>query len=314
MKNFIVNCNATGEFNPVEHTSLYRHADGTSNLYLPAEPAMMWFRTVHPAGRLEQVIVRIEEFKYATMEGRVYDENGVLLANAFATRYFKDDTYGRDYIQNAGTCAIRKALGNCGFGTPLNAEYVEGMTRVIDETVQGVTAEDFVDAGTKVSNIPMPPIPVAQPVEVEKPRRKAKDVATEPISVPAAQPVVSVAQPVVPDAVSVAPVAAPVPTFNPQPVAPVMKEEEYTEQTLGAIAGEPEEEPVKVPIVETAGYQFTHDEAMEYMLEVGRYKGVTLGDLVNEGRLDELKKFRSPTFITKPVYAAASLLCDEMGL
>lgn len=76
--------------------------------------------------------------------------------NAFATRYRSDDNkFGKDYIQNAGTAAIRKALGNCGFGTPANAEYIEGITPLFT----AVDDEDApVDSGVP-TRIPVPPIP-----------------------------------------------------------------------------------------------------------------------------------------------------------
>ena len=103
----------------------------------------------------------------ATVEGRVIDENGNLLANAFATRYHADDQFGKDYIQNAGTAAIRKALGNCGFGTPANAEYIEGVT-VCHEAAELTDAP--VDDGVE-AKIPVPPVP-KEVVEAEKNEKK----------------------------------------------------------------------------------------------------------------------------------------------
>ena len=123
---------------------------------------MMWFRLKHPGGRLEQIVYRANDMM-ATVEGRVIDENGNLLANAFATRYHADDQFGKDYIQNAGTAAIRKALGNCGFGTPANAEYIEGVT-VCHEAAELTDAP--VDDGVE-AKIPVPPVP-KEVVEAEK--------------------------------------------------------------------------------------------------------------------------------------------------
>ena len=115
--NAMANVNAVDGFDPCLVTACYRYEEGKSRMYLQAEPAMLWFRLKHPKGRLEQVLTRAND-QMATVEGRVIDSNGNLLANAFATRYRSDDNkFGKDYIQNAGTAAIRKALGNCGFGT-----------------------------------------------------------------------------------------------------------------------------------------------------------------------------------------------------
>lgn len=153
----MANANQVEGFDPRLVTTCYKDADGNARMYLQAEPAMMWFRLKHPGGRLEQIVYRANDMM-ATVEGRVIDENGNLLANAFATRYHADDQFGKDYIQNAGTAAIRKALGNCGFGTPANAEYIEGVT-VCHEAAELTDAP--VDDGVK-AKIPVPPVPREQ--------------------------------------------------------------------------------------------------------------------------------------------------------
>lgn len=153
----MANANQVEGFDPRLVTTCYKDADGNARMYLQAEPAMMWFRLKHPGGRLEQIVYRANDMM-ATVEGRVIDENGNLLANAFATRYHADDQFGKDYIQNAGTAAIRKALGNCGFGTPANAEYIEGVT-VCHEAAELTDAP--VDDGVE-AKIPVPPVPREQ--------------------------------------------------------------------------------------------------------------------------------------------------------
>lgn len=158
----MANANQVEGFDPRLVTTCYKDADGNARMYLQAEPAMMWFRLKHSGGRLEQIVYRANDMM-ATVEGRVIDENGNLLANAFATRYHADDQFGKDYIQNAGTAAIRKALGNCGFGTPANAEYIEGVT-VCHEAAELTDAP--VDDGVE-AKIPVPPIP-KEVVEAEK--------------------------------------------------------------------------------------------------------------------------------------------------
>lgn len=110
--NRLARINEVEGFDPRLLVACYKNESGEENLYLPAEPAMLWFRLKYPHGRLEQVATRVTD-SMATVEGRVFDENGAMLANAFVTRYRSDtDQFGKDYVQNAGTCAIRKALGN----------------------------------------------------------------------------------------------------------------------------------------------------------------------------------------------------------
>lgn len=176
----MANANQVEGFDPRLVTTCYKDAEGNGRMYLQAEPAMMWFRLKHPGGRLEQIVYRANDMA-ATVEGRVIDENGNLLANAFATRYHADDQFGKDYIQNAGTAAIRKALGNCGFGTPANAEYIEGIT-VCHEAAELTDAP--VDDGVE-AKIPVPPIPkeVVETNPQTEPEPKPEPAYT-PIPVP----------------------------------------------------------------------------------------------------------------------------------
>ena len=164
-------------FDPRLLVACYKNESGEENLYLPAEPAMLWFRLKYPHGRLEQVATRVTD-TMATVEGRVFDENGTMLANAFVTRYRSDtDQFGKDYVQNAGTCAIRKALGNCGFGTPATAEFIEGVTVVYD---RNAAPEQPVDSGAAVKRLTPPPAP-------EKPA-KPRDISTAEDVLPAPAP------------------------------------------------------------------------------------------------------------------------------
>lgn len=165
--NRLARINEVEGFDPRLLVACYKNESGEENLYLPAEPAMLWFRLKYPHGRLEQVATRVTD-SMATVEGRVFDENGAMLANAFVTRYRSDtDQFGKDYVQNAGTCAIRKALGNCGFGTPATAEFIEGVTVVYD---RNAAPEQPVDSGAAVKRLTPPPAP--------KKRKAAEAAAT----------------------------------------------------------------------------------------------------------------------------------------
>lgn len=77
----MANANQVEGFDPRLVTTCYKDAEGNGRMYLQAEPAMMWFRLKHPGGRLEQIVYRANDMA-ATVEGRVIDENGNLLANA----------------------------------------------------------------------------------------------------------------------------------------------------------------------------------------------------------------------------------------
>ena len=149
----LANINAVEGFDPHMVTACYQDTEGNGRMYLQAEFSMLWFRLKYPNGRLEQVLSRMND-QMATVEGRVYDNDGNLLANAFVTRYRGEEQFGKDYVQNAGTAAIRKALGNCGFGTPADAVYIEGVTPLF----KAVEDED---------------VPVFRLVSLSRPSRKS---------------------------------------------------------------------------------------------------------------------------------------------
>ena len=235
-------------FDPRLLVACYKNESGEENLYLPAEPAMLWFRLKYPHGRLEQVATRVTD-TMATVEGRVFDENGTMLANAFVTRYRSDtDQFGKDYVQNAGTCAIRKALGNCGFGTPATAEFIEGVTVVYD---RNAAPEQPVDSGAAVKRLTPPPAPKKRKAAESAP---AAETAPQPAPEKPAKPRdISTAEDVLP---APAPAEAEKPKTAPVP-PPVMK---------------PAAQSVKAPS--------TLDEAMAFIVPTGRYAGKTFGQLI----------------------------------
>lgn len=135
--NRLARINEVEGFDPRLLVACYKNESGEENLYLPAEPAMLWFRLKYPHGRLEQVATRVTD-SMATVEGRVFDENGAMLANAFVTRYLaeavKNNTMERRrakaledqkasgakypapmFTSMGGTTAQRSKTGQCVF-------------------------------------------------------------------------------------------------------------------------------------------------------------------------------------------------------
>lgn len=200
----LANINAVEGFDPHMVTACYQNTEGNGRMYLQAEFSMLWFRLKYPNGRLEQVLSRMND-QMATVEGRVYDNDGNLLANAFVTRYRGEEQFGKDYVQNAGTAAIRKALGNCGFGTPADAVYIEGVTPLF----KAAEDEDVpVDAGVQ-TRIPIPPVPKEYQQNAE-PAPAAPKRGRKPAAKPAPAPVA-------------APAPAATPAPNPIPIPPAPK-------------------------------------------------------------------------------------------
>ena len=284
----MANVNAVDGFDPRLVTSCFQDAEGNNRMYLQAEPAMLWFRLKHPGGRLEQIVYRAND-QMATVEGRVIDENGNLLANAFATRYHSDDQFGKDYIQNAGTAAIRKALGNCGFGTPADAEYIEDVTTVYKTTADLPDAP--VDGGV-LTNFPVPPVP-QQLQDKVKEKEKEPDPKTD---VPAAKKTVKKAAPkAAPTQVEekvdepVKPVAAPVQNTFPVPPVP-------------AANPTPDNEPM------------TLEKALAFKVMAGRFAGQTMKEMMDSGNGGAISYFLRPQYNGKPIQAAARLIAGQYNL
>ena len=287
--------NAVEGFDPHMVTACYEDTEGNGRMYLQAEFSMLWFRLKYPNGRLEQVLSRMND-QMATVEGRVYDNDGNLLANAFVTRYRGEGQFGKDYVQNAGTAAIRKALGNCGFGTPADAVYIEGVTPLF----KAAEDEDApVDAGVQ-TRIPIPPVPKEYQQNAEPapaaPKRGRK---------PAAKP---------------APAPAPVPTpaSVPEPV-PVKKEAKAAPAPVVAPAPAPAPTPNTIPIPPappkpaSVGVPKTMEEAENFVISFGAFQGMTMKDTLEKdggARVINYIKY-SPRFAGEPIQVAAQMFAGQ---
>lgn len=270
----LASINEVEGFNPNLLVACYKNESGEENLYLPAEPAMLWFRLKYPHGRLEQVATRVTD-SMATVEGRVFDENGTMLANAFVTRYRSDaDQFGKDYVQNAGTCAIRKALGNCGFGTPATAEFIENVTVVYDKNA---APEQPVDSGAAVKRLMPPPTPK---------KRKTTEAAVQPAQ----------EKPTRPRDISVAEDVPPAPAETETPKTAVVQP------------------PVLKPAAQSAKAPSSLEEAMVFVIPTGRYAGMTFGQLIEAKEHDAIRYFLRPIYAGKPIQKAAMMVAGQYGL
>ena len=308
--NAMANVNAVDGFDPCLVTACYQDEEGKMRMYLQAEPAMLWFRLKHPNGRLEQVLTRAND-QMATVEGRVIDGDGNLLANAFATRYRSDDNkFGKDYIQNAGTAAIRKALGNCGFGTPANAEYIEGVTTLF----KVADVEDTpVDAGVQTTRIPVPPIPKEYQQQTS-PSVMVEDTPAAPAA-PAAAPKTTkrtTRKAAKAEAPTPTPAPAPekAPAQNPTPV-PAVKQE-----TPAKPATVPAQPTIPVPLTPTTAEvePKTLEEALAFKISVGRLAGKTMKEVVDSGSGAAITYFLRPQYAGKPIQTAARMVAGQYNL
>ena len=107
-------------FNPIELARKIVKENQEEQLYLDVKYRKLWFRLVHPAGKIVSRIVNFTE-NMAIVEARIYldkcdnDEN--YIANGFAHRFRSEDPqFGDKFLEMAETAATGRALADAGFG------------------------------------------------------------------------------------------------------------------------------------------------------------------------------------------------------
>lgn len=155
----------------------------TESLYMKYAPAMAWFLTVFPDGCLNHTF-NILNNQRATVTASIFRHatDTRPAATATCTRYYDESENGRYYEQNAVTAAYRKALGYLGFGTPIDAHFVEGIPTEQDGSIPEMT-----DGGVPITPPAMPAgfdltgnkeEKPAEPVKRRGRRKKNSDAAT----------------------------------------------------------------------------------------------------------------------------------------
>lgn len=138
-------------------------------LYMKYAPAMAWFLTVFPEGCLNHTFNILNNQK-ATVTASIFRHatDTRPAATATCTRYYDESENGRYYEQNAVTAAYRKALGYLGFGTPIDAHFVEGIP-----TEQNGSIPEMTDGGVPITP---PALPAGFDLNINK-----EEKPTEPV-------------------------------------------------------------------------------------------------------------------------------------
>lgn len=126
-------------------------------LYMEFQASMQWFLTVFPNGCFDFRYDAVNN-EQATVTALVYrrPEDARFASKATATRFYSDDSYGRNYRQNAETAAIRKALERLGFGIPIDAHETSA-TRIINERDK-VMRSEIEESGVMLPRPAMPTV------------------------------------------------------------------------------------------------------------------------------------------------------------
>ena len=107
-------------FNPKELARRIEKEGQEDQLYLDVKYRKLWFRLVHPTGKIISHIVHFNE-QMAVIEARIYldkmDAPESYIANAFSQKFRSPDPqFGDKFLETAETAAIGRALADAGFG------------------------------------------------------------------------------------------------------------------------------------------------------------------------------------------------------
>lgn len=107
-------------FNPMELARTLSKEGQEDQLYLDVKYRKLWFRLVHPLGKIVSSIRSFTE-NMAIVEARIYldkcDAEENYITNAFSQRFRTNDpNFGDKFLEMAETAAVGRALSDAGFG------------------------------------------------------------------------------------------------------------------------------------------------------------------------------------------------------
>ena len=134
-------------FNPMELARKLSKEGQEDQLYLDVKYRKLWFRLVHPLGKIVSSIRSFTE-NMAIVEARIYldkcDAEENYIANAFSQRFRTNDpNFGDKFLEMAETAAVGRALSDAGFGLQFADVGEENDPMQVDAGIQipGMTAQ-----------------------------------------------------------------------------------------------------------------------------------------------------------------------------
>lgn len=157
-------------FNTVELARKIANEGQEEQLYLDVKYRKLWFRLVHPAGKVISSIVNLKE-NMAIVEARVYldkaDHGENYIANSFSQKFRSaDPQFGDKFLELAETAAIGRALADAGFGLQFADVGEENDPTQVDAGITIPRTEIPVQYPMNQQDIPAQPVqefPTMQP-------------------------------------------------------------------------------------------------------------------------------------------------------
>ena len=131
--------NKVDGFDPSAFLRRLTGENGEEQFYLDVKYRKLWFRLMHPEGKITKRIIKLEN-EFAIIESRIYlnrnDAEDTYISCAFAQRWRKeDDAYGLKYVETAETAAVGRALADAGFGIQFSEPGEEQDRSLVDAPV-----------------------------------------------------------------------------------------------------------------------------------------------------------------------------------
>lgn len=112
--------NHVEDFDPKSYARILQKEGQEEQLYLDVKYRKLWFRLVHPTGKITSIVRSFSE-NAALVEARVYldkaDAEEHYISNAFSQKFRSEDPkFGAKFLELAETAAVGRALADAGFG------------------------------------------------------------------------------------------------------------------------------------------------------------------------------------------------------
>lgn len=151
-------------FNPMELARTLSKEGQENQLYLDVKYRKLWFRLVHPLGKIVSSIRSFTE-NMAIVEARIYldkcDAEENYVANAFSQRFRTNvPNFGDKFLEMAETAAVGRALSDAGFGLQFADVGEENDPMQVDAGIQipGTAAQSQVQGNyTQQGSMPWNP-------------------------------------------------------------------------------------------------------------------------------------------------------------
>lgn len=303
----ILNRNAVPGFNPYNGVFGYRQEDGSVRLKMPAHVAMAWFLTRYPGGSANiQLLEKFSTERYAVFSCQLVDKDGIAIGfpGIGSCAWSNQDDVHRNFVRSAQTKAIDSALKNNGFCAPFDSHKTDSTIIIGDD---GLVEDDDPSAQESKNQTAEPapePAPVSKPAEPES--SAAKDDNPPPTVDELKKSGVLFSGAKLAEK-KPAPAAGPAIMVEDDPAPVMASEHSETENEPAASDSAPQLNKPDVP--ENVDTSMPLEDAMNFVVPMGPYKGSTMKDVVEAHGCGPIRFLTGKRYIGTDAFRAAKTVC-----